>query len=55
VTLACGNTFVLKPSERDPSAPLIIAEPLAEAGLPNGVFNVVTVTRRGWTRCSRTP
>jgi malonate-semialdehyde dehydrogenase (acetylating)/methylmalonate-semialdehyde dehydrogenase len=41
VALACGNTFVLKPSERDPSAPLIIAELLAEAGLPEGVFNVV--------------
>ncbi|MGJ3261298.1 MAG: CoA-acylating methylmalonate-semialdehyde dehydrogenase [Rhodospirillales bacterium] len=41
VALACGNTFVLKPSERDPSAPLILAELLIEAGLPKGVFNVV--------------
>ena len=41
VSLACGNTFVLKPSERDPSASLLIADWLAEAGLPNGVFNVV--------------
>jgi malonate-semialdehyde dehydrogenase (acetylating)/methylmalonate-semialdehyde dehydrogenase len=41
VALACGNTFVLKPSERDPSASLIIAEWLKEAGLPDGVFNVV--------------
>jgi len=41
VALACGNTFVLKPSERDPSASLLIAEWLAEAGLPEGVFNVV--------------
>ena len=41
VSLACGNTFVLKPSERDPSASLLIAEWLAEAGLPEGVFNVV--------------
>ncbi|MDF2096877.1 CoA-acylating methylmalonate-semialdehyde dehydrogenase [Aquibaculum arenosum] len=41
VAIACGNTFVLKPSERDPSAPLILAELLAEAGLPAGVFNVV--------------
>jgi malonate-semialdehyde dehydrogenase (acetylating) / methylmalonate-semialdehyde dehydrogenase len=41
VALACGNTFVLKPSERDPSASLLIAEWLAEAGLPAGVFNVV--------------
>ncbi|RVV97397.1 CoA-acylating methylmalonate-semialdehyde dehydrogenase [Mesobaculum littorinae] len=41
VALACGNTFVLKPSERDPSAALLIAAWLTEAGLPNGVFNVV--------------
>ena len=41
VALATGNTFVLKPSERDPSAPMIIAELLKEAGLPDGVFNVV--------------
>jgi malonate-semialdehyde dehydrogenase (acetylating) / methylmalonate-semialdehyde dehydrogenase len=41
VALACGNTFVLKPSERDPSAPLRLAELLREAGLPDGVFNVV--------------
>lgn len=41
VALACGNTFVLKPSERDPSASLIMAELLQEAGLPDGVFNVI--------------
>ncbi|MND20137.1 Methylmalonate-semialdehyde dehydrogenase [acylating] [compost metagenome] len=41
VALACGNTFVLKPSERDPSAALLLAQLLAEAGLPAGVFNVV--------------
>jgi malonate-semialdehyde dehydrogenase (acetylating)/methylmalonate-semialdehyde dehydrogenase len=41
VALACGNTFVLKPSERDPSAPLLIAELLSQAGVPDGVFNVV--------------
>ncbi len=41
VALACGNCFILKPSERDPSASLMIAEWLAEAGLPAGVFNVV--------------
>ncbi|MNZ43604.1 Methylmalonate-semialdehyde dehydrogenase [acylating] [compost metagenome] len=41
VALACGNTFVLKPSERDPSAALFLAELLEEAGLPAGVFNVV--------------
>jgi malonate-semialdehyde dehydrogenase (acetylating)/methylmalonate-semialdehyde dehydrogenase len=39
--IACGNTFVLKPSEKDPSASLYIAELLAEAGVPAGVFNVV--------------
>ena len=41
VALACGNTFILKPSERDPSASLLIADWLAEAGLPAGVFNVI--------------
>ncbi|MBB1191920.1 aldehyde dehydrogenase family protein, partial [Klebsiella pneumoniae] len=41
VAIACGNTFVLKPSERDPSASLRLAELLTEAGLPPGVFNVV--------------
>ncbi len=39
--LACGNTFVLKPSEKDPSAALLMAELLAKAGLPPGCFNVV--------------
>jgi malonate-semialdehyde dehydrogenase (acetylating)/methylmalonate-semialdehyde dehydrogenase len=39
--LACGNTFVLKPSEKDPSASVYIAELLKEAGVPDGVFNVV--------------
>ncbi|MGH3049521.1 MAG: aldehyde dehydrogenase family protein, partial [Gaiellaceae bacterium] len=39
--LACGNTFVLKPSEKDPSASLYIAELLTEAGVPDGVFNVI--------------
>jgi malonate-semialdehyde dehydrogenase (acetylating)/methylmalonate-semialdehyde dehydrogenase len=41
VAIACGNTFVLKPSERDPSASVRIAELWQEAGLPDGVFNVV--------------
>jgi malonate-semialdehyde dehydrogenase (acetylating) / methylmalonate-semialdehyde dehydrogenase len=41
VAIACGSTFVLKPSERDPTAPMILAELWAEAGLPPGVFNVV--------------
>lgn len=39
--LACGNTFLLKPSERDPSAPMFIAELAQQAGFPPGVFNVV--------------
>jgi malonate-semialdehyde dehydrogenase (acetylating) / methylmalonate-semialdehyde dehydrogenase len=41
VAIACGNTFILKPSERDPSVSLRIAELYHEAGLPDGVFNVV--------------
>ena len=41
VALVCGNTFVLKPSERDPSCPMLVAELLKEAGLPDGVFNLV--------------
>jgi len=41
VAIACGNTFILKPSERDPSASQMVAELWAEAGLPDGVFNVV--------------
>jgi malonate-semialdehyde dehydrogenase (acetylating)/methylmalonate-semialdehyde dehydrogenase len=41
VAIACGNTFVLKPSERDPSPSLLVAELWQEAGLPDGVFNVV--------------
>ncbi len=41
VALACGNTFVLKPSEKDPSASVLMAELLREAGLPDGAFNVV--------------
>jgi malonate-semialdehyde dehydrogenase (acetylating)/methylmalonate-semialdehyde dehydrogenase len=41
VALACGNSFILKPSERDPSASLLMAAWLKEAGLPDGVFSVV--------------
>ncbi len=41
VAIACGNTFVLKPSERDPSAVMFVADLLHEAGLPSGVLNVV--------------
>lgn len=45
VALACGNTFVLKPSELDPSAALRMAELLTEAGAPGGVFNVINGDR----------
>jgi malonate-semialdehyde dehydrogenase (acetylating)/methylmalonate-semialdehyde dehydrogenase len=45
LAIACGNTFVLKPSEKDPSASLRLAELFAEAGLPPGVFNVVNGDR----------
>ena len=41
LALACGNAFILKPSEKDPSASLLMADWLAEAGLPDGAFNVV--------------
>ena len=41
IAIACGNTFVLKPSEKDPSTSMMVAEMLSEAGLPDGVFNVV--------------
>jgi malonate-semialdehyde dehydrogenase (acetylating)/methylmalonate-semialdehyde dehydrogenase len=45
VAIACGNSFVLKPSEKDPGVPLRLAELLREAGLPDGVFNVVNGDR----------
>ena len=41
MAIACGNAFVLKPSERDPSVPIRLAELMKEAGLPDGVLNVV--------------
>ena len=41
IAIACGNTFILKPSEKDPSCPLRLAELFTEAGLPDGVFNVI--------------
>ncbi len=41
IAIACGNTFVLKPSEKDPSTSVLVAELFREAGLPDGVFNVV--------------
>ena len=41
MAIACGNTFVLKPSEKDPSVPMLLAKLFQEAGLPDGVYNVV--------------
>jgi malonate-semialdehyde dehydrogenase (acetylating) / methylmalonate-semialdehyde dehydrogenase len=41
IAIACGNTFILKPSERDPSSSLLLADLLKKSGLPDGVFNVV--------------
>ena len=41
VAIACGNTFILKPSERDPSASMLVGELFKEAGFPEGVLNVV--------------
>ena len=45
IAIACGNTFVLKPSEKDPSCSLLLAKLLSEAGLPPGVFNVINGDR----------
>ncbi|MDZ4812372.1 MAG: CoA-acylating methylmalonate-semialdehyde dehydrogenase [Pseudomonadota bacterium] len=46
IAIACGNCFVLKPSERDPSSSLLLADWLKQAGLPDGVFNVVHGDKR---------
>lgn len=51
IALATGNTFVLKPSEKDPSLALALAKLLQEAGLPDGVFNVVQGTKSPLTCC----
>ena len=53
--IACGNTFVLKPSERDPSAALFIADLLRQAGLPDGVVNVVQGDREAVERLLEHP
>ena len=55
LAIATGNTFVLKPSEKDPSASMLLAELVAEAGVPNGVFNVVQGDSVAVDRSSRTP
>ena len=53
--IATGNTFVLKPSEKDPSVSLLLADLLAQAGLPNGVFNVVQVDKTAVDRLLEHP
>ncbi|HXS78642.1 MAG TPA: CoA-acylating methylmalonate-semialdehyde dehydrogenase, partial [Gammaproteobacteria bacterium] len=55
VAIACGNTFVLKPSERDPSPSLKLAQLLEEAGLPKGVFNVIQGDREAVDALLRHP
>jgi malonate-semialdehyde dehydrogenase (acetylating)/methylmalonate-semialdehyde dehydrogenase len=52
VALACGNTFILKPSERDPTPPLLLARLLHEAGCPTACSTSSTATRKRSTRCS---
>ncbi len=46
ISIACGNSFILKPSERDPSCSIKLAELFTEAGLPDGVFNVLNGDKR---------
>ncbi|HSJ28680.1 MAG TPA: CoA-acylating methylmalonate-semialdehyde dehydrogenase [Acidimicrobiia bacterium] len=55
VAIACGNAFVLKPSEKDPSPSMLAAELLGEAGLPDGVFNVVHGDREAVDRLLEHP
>ena len=55
IAIACGNTFVLKPSEKDPSASLLLAQLWAEAGLPDGVFNVVQGDKEAVERAAGAP
>ena len=46
LAIACGNAFILKPSEKDPSCSIKLAELFSEAGLPDGVFNVINGDKR---------
>ena len=41
ISIACGNAFILKPSEKNPSCAIMLAELFTQAGLPDGVFNVI--------------
>ena len=51
IAIACGNTFVLKPSEKDPSTSQLVAEMLAEAVCPTVFSTSSMATRKRWTRC----
>jgi hypothetical protein len=53
--IACGNAFILKPSERDPGVPMRLAELMHEAGLPPGILNVVNGDKEASTRSSTIP
>jgi hypothetical protein len=53
--IACGNAFILKPSERDPSAPMLAWNLFMEAGLPEGILQVIQATRKWSTAFSTTP
>ena len=53
--IACGNAFILKPSEKDPSASLFLAQLWKEAGLPDGVFTVRAGRQGGGRRAARPP
>ena len=55
MALACGNTFILKPSEKDPSPSIRIAELLKDSGLPDGVLNVVHGECTAWKAFISTP
>ena len=51
MALVCGNTYVMKPSEQDPGACMMLVKLLQEAGAPDGVVNVIHGTKDGWIVC----
>ena len=55
IAIACGNAFVLKPSEKDPSASLLLARLWPRRACPTACSTWCRATRRPWTRCSPTP